>query len=506
MLSENLLYGQIPTELSTMPRLKVFSAFRSAKSGPRLSGSLPAFNKLPQLTDIYLQGNELQGSIPSNFVSASQSVKSIRLSSNLLTGAVPAELGSIKGLTLELDDNEIGSFPASFCEKNDWMDGAIKDYKCDGFLCPPGTASPIGRSTNSSTICQNCTAQSVAPFYGSTSCDGPPTDREILMNLFYSLNGDRWYRNDFWGSTADICDWYGIGCIEGQLVIINLRGNNLKGLPSPDIFYLRELKVLWLYSNPITFSFENIGSARKLEDLNLDSTNLHTLHGIGAASSLISFSARFTALRGQFPDDLLRLTNLRTLHLGDNGLTGTLPKSLADMRHLVALNLHSNQLTGQLPAFDDLHFLNYIDMSNNGLSGPISRKFLDKLPSTDIPTIKLSQNQLTGVIPEEFDRFNGMALYLQDNYILGLPLTLCDNPDWNNGDVGDFGCDAILCKPGTYNAIGRRRRNGASCKACASARYFGESVCGDFPSATRAALGFASFALGCVLASLLVLS
>jgi hypothetical protein len=200
---------------------------------------------------------------------------------------------------------------------------------------------------------------------------------------------------------------------------------------------------------------------------------------------LVAFSARFTALRGQFPEDLLRLNNLRTLSLGVNGLTGTLPKSFADIRYLVSLNLNSNQLSGKLPAFDDMHFLNYLDLSDNKFTGPISRKFLDKLSSDVVPTIGLSRNQLTGVVPEEFERFGDMALYLTDNNILGLPLTLCDNDDWNNGDVGDFGCDGILCKPGTFNEVGRRRRSGSSCRRCASATYYGVTACGDISSAPQ---------------------
>lgn len=479
-----------------MPNLQVFSAFRTEKSGPRLSGSLPSFDKAPQLSDLYLQGNELQGSIPKNFVSASKSIEMIKLSSNLLTGAVPSDLASIPNLFLELDGNQIEEFPSSFCEKNDWMGGAIKTYNCDGFLCPPGTASQIGRAVNASTVCQNCTREGVAPYYGTTSCDGPPNDREILMNLFYALHGDNWIRNDFWGSTSDFCDWYGIGCINGQIVIINLRGNNLKGLPGPDLFYLRELKVLWLYSNPITFSFENIGSARKLQDLNLDATNLHTLHGISAATSLVSFSARFTSVRGQFPEDLLPLSNLRTLSLSGNRLTGTLPASFEPLKFLVSLNLNSNQLTGKLPSFEEMPFLSNVDLSNNKFTGPISRHFLERLSSEIVPTIALSRNQITGVVPQEFYRFGEMNLYVTDNYLLGLPLTLCYNADWNGGAVGDFGCDGIMCKPGTYNEAGRSKKLGTSCRPCASATYYGETVCGVKSAAPRPQRTATTFVFG----------
>ena len=476
MLAENLLFGQIPDELSSMPNMVVFSAFRSEKSGPRLSGSLPAFHRCPQLTDLYLQGNELQGAIPDNFLSASLNAQLIKLSHNLLTGEVPADLETVPSLTLQLEGNEITGFPRSFCDKNDWMGGDIGTYGCDAFLCPPGTASPDGRTVGEDIKCSNCTRPEYAPYYGTTSCEGPPDEREILVNFYYEMNGENWFRNDFWGSTADYCDWYGIACMNGKVVEINLRANNLDGVPPPELFYLRELKILWLYSNPMSFSFENIGNARNLQDLRLDSTHLHSLHGVGSARSLISLDVRFTRVKGAFPEDILQLTNLRTLSMGGNSLTGPLPKEFSPLRFLYSLRLESNQLTGRLPAFDDLHFLRHVDISRNSLTGAISKKVFDKLDSSEHAILNLAENQITGVIPEEFDRFENFNIYLRDNRILGVPLLLCDNSEWNGGDVGDHGCNGILCKPGTYNEYGRRRA-GFPCKECPTATYYGHTTC-----------------------------
>ena len=125
---------------------------------------------------------------------------------------------------------------------------------------------------------------------------------------------------------------------------------------------------------------------------------MHSLHGIGAATSLISFDAQFSYVRGPFPEEITRLSNLRTLSLGENGITGTLPKSFASLPFLMSLRLNANELTGKLPAFDDIHFLKYVDLSDNALTGAISRKFFDKLSIDVTPEIRLSRNQLTGVV------------------------------------------------------------------------------------------------------------
>jgi hypothetical protein len=118
------------------------------------------------------------------------------------------------------------------------------------------------------------------------------------------------------------------------------------------------------------------------------------------------------------------------------------------------------------------------------LSGSLSKKFLSKV-STDTPvSLRFSHNQLTGVVPEEFDRFDQMSLFLSDNRFLGVPLILCDNSEWNDGDVGDFGCDGILCKPGTFNAYGRRL-SGMDCYDCPTAIYYGQTFCAARSAANK---------------------
>jgi hypothetical protein len=228
------------------------------------------------------------------------------------------------------------------------------------------------------------------------------------------------------------------------------------------------------------------------------------LHGIGAATSLISFDASFTNIRSSFPEEFLRLTNLRVLSLGHSGLTGTLPTSFADMKMIQKLRLNSNRLSGTVPAFDDVHFLKHVDLSDNLLAGGLGKSFLSKISKDTAVTLRLSKNQLTGVIPEAFDRFGNMSLHLSDNNILGMPLTLCDNSEWNNGDVGAFGCDSILCKPGSYNAYGRRVL-GMDCYDCPSAIYYGETSCRTPLAASgrgdelQLSVGIASFSLFAVL-------
>ena len=55
-------------------------------------------------------------------------------------------------------------------------------------------------------------------------------------------------------------------------------------------------------------------------------------------------------LTGEIPAELGGLANLRTLHLGGNGLTGPIPPQLGSLSDLQVMGLNSNQLTGAIPA------------------------------------------------------------------------------------------------------------------------------------------------------------
>lgn len=467
-----------------MPSLQVLAIHRVGKSGPRLSGRLPEFDKMPNLLYLNLQGNQIQNSIPTNFLNASSSIRYVGLSSNQLTGMVPHEMTGFDGLHMEIHDNQIIGFPAAICNKTDWLSGSITKYSCDGFLCPKGYANEIGRSVNATNTCTKCAhGEQAAPFFGSQNCE-TKSQRQILTRLYHSLSGDQWHRNDFWLSKTDVCSWYGIACVDGKVVEINLGANNLRGTTISGLFLLPELQILWLHSNPVNIQFDGIGRAKKLYDLRLDSTNLKSLRGIGEARSLMAFDARYTKLRGAFPsNELLKLSNLRSLSLGNNKLSGNLPQSWDKLRYLVSLDLSSNQLSGTLPTFGEVPFLANIDLSDNVLTGSIPRSFLsrvspDRFEATKSValTIRLQKNRLEGVVPPDLSRFDQLSLFLADNQFLGLPMTLCEKNMWNDGDVEEYGCNAILCPPGSWNPQGRMSHD-IECIKCPRTAFYGSTVC-----------------------------
>lgn len=363
------------------------------------------------------------------------------------------------------------------------MGGALGRVGCDAFLCPPGKASPIGRA-NDTVSCESCSSSEAAEFYGSTSCEELPTERQILLRLYQRCGGIEWYRRNGWATDNDICNWFGISCHgDGRIKTIDLTANNLVDQPPWEIFQLPRLESLVLSSNPIDFGFAGIGRARRLTELRLEAIGISSLEGLEEGVGLTSLSLRFNNLEGTFPHQILALTNLRELNLADNRFESQLP-SFSDMTRLRTLRLGSNAFTGPLPSFNDMVVLTTIDLSYNRLSGTISTDFLKLLPTTAKVHLDLASNQIGGGLPFELARFETMTIYIRDNRIEALGAfgdEFCGKKGWQGGDVEHFGCNAIACPPGTATAIGRQSTatKDSPCKRCEDrdTRYFGRTSC-----------------------------
>jgi len=388
-------------------------------------------------------------------------------------------LESFPELHLSVIANEISVVSNEFCAANELAKSATSFFNdtenCDGFLCAPGSSNIFGRGVDLNNPCEPC-AQGEAPFYGSVSCDAHPDELTILVELFEALQGEDWDRNDYWLSKASFCDWYGVACDNGHVASINLVSNNLKGSVPSEIFHLPKLQLLWLSSNQIQISFEEIGRAENLLDLRLESTGLRSIDGINGATLLTALSVASNNLSGPFPQDLLRLENLRYLAMNSNTLTGSIPE-VEELRYLRYLQLDNNLFNQKLPSFSKSVALIYIRLAGNELTGDIPIDFLESVPASSLVRVDLSNNRLSGEVPEEISRLDRLSLTLKQNQITSLPPSLCEKRDWNDGDVGKYGCDGIMCQPGTSTLEGRQQGN--PCVYCpqADSKYYGQALC-----------------------------
>jgi len=113
VLTNNQLEGYIPTELANLNQLKELLLF-----GNQLSGVIPELGNLNNLEQLNLGKNQLTGTIPAELGSLTN-LKSLNLAQNQLTGTIPMELGNLRSnlISLILSNNELtGNIPTELGE------------------------------------------------------------------------------------------------------------------------------------------------------------------------------------------------------------------------------------------------------------------------------------------------------------------------------------------------------------------------------------------------------
>jgi pimeloyl-ACP methyl ester carboxylesterase len=270
----------------------------------------------------------------------------------------------------------------------------------------------------------------------------PATEREVLINLYNSTNGDVWINNTGWKDEVGTeCTWYGVFCnaMESHVLSIDLSNNNLVG-PLPSLDGLATLEYLGLFNNNLTGSIPSLSGLTNIVNIHIDNnqltgtipslsglTNLSsffvssnqltgpipplsgltaltsfwavrnqltgTIPSLNGLTNLSSFLVSFNQLTGPIPP-LSELTALTSFWADGNQLTGTIP-SLNGLTNLVQFLARNNQLTGSLPSLSGLSALQYFMVSANQLTGTIPS--LSGL--TNLQSYEVSINQLTGSIP-----------------------------------------------------------------------------------------------------------
>jgi Leucine-rich repeat (LRR) protein len=504
-VSRNRLQGPLPKELNKLVNLELFGAKdqKDEDGLPTLNGTMPSFHDSPNLNEIFLGQNALSGDIPSNLLESSQArttdayIVYVGLDKNRLTGTIPEGLGGIKTLILDVNDNFIEHVPKSLCDNDTWQNGGVGLYGCDAILCPKGHyLEPTGRQVKPDSTCQKCNVVGGASFMGSTSClsMSEVVGRPILKEVYQALRGEDWWNNENWlEDNKDVCEWHGVNCTSDKIIEgIYLGSNNLQGQLPEDFWQIPGLTTVWMYSNPtLDITFVNAHKATKLKTLLIDATGLTSIEGLGQAPALEELDLRFNNLQGTFPyGQISELTNLKVLSLANSNLQGKLNSyGLGEKKHLEKLRLGGNQFTGELPDFSTFPAMEHLDLSDNFFDSEVPAAFLSDVNNTSKHiTVDLASNQLHGVVPSEpFERFDKLTLFLRGNLFEGINQQLCDKKDWNDGSVGLYGCNGLLCPAHTYASSGRQRTSDELCEQCdlPTAFYAGAVECAVQASSAR---------------------
>ncbi|KAL6221011.1 hypothetical protein ACLB2K_008763 [Fragaria x ananassa] len=413
-LSYNQIQGKLPIHMNS-PSLEYIDLSRNQFEGPlpqwssaaaayldlrsnNFSGPIPSnYDQLmPDLLELYLSGNHINGSIPLSLCNMS-SLSNLVLRNNHLSGEFALAWGLWPAImVVDVSDNNLaGKIPSS--------------------MGVPSSLKVLNLSKNNftgqipSSLFQNCTELQNIDLGGNRLIGSIPLwTSSFVSSELYML---RLRSNSLSGQIPRRL------CSVPSLHIIDLSHNNFSGTIPQCLYNLTDLAYGYDSGKSFLSSYQEMASLTlKGQDLEYDTT-LDFVNSIDFSSN---------NLEGVIPEGISILINLGTLNFSRNQLTGIIPSKIGNLRLLETLDLSHNHLSGQIPqSLSSLNFLAHLNLSSNNLSGRIP-----------------SGNQL--------QTLEDSSIYVDNPFLCGVPLsTLCPgdgavapadpDDDHHNDENGKFG-------------------------------------------------------------------
>lgn len=432
-LSSNILYGHIPQDIGSLSQLRQLNLTNNT-----LGGALPSnLSHCKDLNVLLVADNKLIGKIPVGLGSLKNLVQ-LGLYKNNLTGELPQSLGNLSSLEkFSVAANNLrGSIPSELGELRSMSFLAVGANNLSGVI-PPSVYNISSMNMFSATSNQltgtipidiGSTLPNLIIFqlYGNQFTGTIPASIANASQLQFLTIGD----NKFSGQVPKE-----IGLLL-SLQYLSVELNQLGGNPIQDLSFLVPLSNC-TYLTKLFFGYNNLGG--RLADF-----------GANFSIQLTSITMGSNQIWGPIPGALSSLTNLYFLSMEDNILSGSIPSSFGKLEHLQRLNLNNNKLTGQIPfslgnisrlsqlGLSNNRFngtipeslgkckLEYLDISQNYLYGPIPPHII-VIPSLSM-ILNLSENMLSGPLPAEIGKLISLnTLDITDNYLSGeIPASIGD--------------------------------------------------------------------------------
>ncbi len=163
-------------------------------------------------------------------------------------------------------------------------------------------------------------------------------ERNALIALYNSTNGDKWVNNTNWCSDKPVSEWYGVmaWAPEGGVSDLHLMDNNLTGTLPNELADMPFLESVRFERNSIGGSIPSKWGDWK--------------------GPLWTIELSYNNLTGDIPDELGKLADARlkypdkgfNISLWHNNLTGTLPESLGKLSNCF-IDIGDNKLFGPVP-------------------------------------------------------------------------------------------------------------------------------------------------------------
>ena len=209
----------------------------------------------------------------------------------------------------------------------------------------------------------------------------PEVQRNALISLYNSTNGDNWDDNSGWKTNGEFSppgtegNWHGITVSGDHVSEIDLSNNNLAGAIPVELGDLSNLIHLNLSFNQLGGNITpELGNLLYLESINLSSNQLvgSLPPELGNLSSLIVLDFHSNLLTGNIPSEMGNMSNLIDLYLNGNRLSGSIPSSFGNLASLERLYLSDNKLSGTIPSqLGNLSILQELKIQSNALKGDL---------------------------------------------------------------------------------------------------------------------------------------
>ncbi len=273
-----------------------------------------------EVTYLYLQNNNLTGSIPPEIGNLTGLIR-FYLYGNNLSGSIPPEIGLLSNLDyLRLESNQLsGSIPSEI-----------------------GTLSVLRVLQLSN---NNLSGEIPIEFYSLTE-----------------LTGVQMYNNSLSGGISPL-----IGNLS-NLRSLYLYGNQLTGPIPAEIGNLNVLLYLFLNGNQLSGSIPSeIGNLSSLQSLSLQRNNFtgELPASIGNLSNLALLKIGGNQLTGTIHESIFGLTHMTNFQVNDNQFSGNISANIASMSNLQYLYLNGNQFSGDFPSVNGLNNLVRVRLNDN---------------------------------------------------------------------------------------------------------------------------------------------
>ncbi|CAD6268142.1 unnamed protein product [Miscanthus lutarioriparius] len=265
-----------------------------------------------------------------------------------------------------------------------------------------------------------------------TTTQSPPltdTQKSIMNDIASLVNSESASANTRWNAADNPCNWTGNSCRNSSSfsAVTSISLSNY-GLSDSSIFAhlcrLDTLQSLDLSQNSFTnlsaqfFANSSCSMKKGLQSLNLSTNQLaNSLSDLSHFPQLevLDLSFNFFASRN-LSADLGYFHKLKSFNASTNKLSGDVPTSMVGS--LLELVLSGNQLSGSIPlGLFRYENLTLLDLSQNYLTGPVPDEFMS-LPKLE--TLLLSGNKLIGEIPASLSNVTTLSRFAANqNYLTG---------------------------------------------------------------------------------------